>query len=133
MFCDDLEKVTIRPGLKKMESQIFGMCSRLKEVVLPEGLEEISSMCFSGCVALKEVSLPKTIRKIEDRAFDSCTLCKVVIKSEKVKHWGKNIFGEANKKLVIEVPKSKLKEYQKQLYSKGLPKYVKVVSVNKQK
>lgn len=128
MECDDLQKVIIRPGLKKLKMGAFWLCSGLKEVVLSEGLEIIGRRCFSGCVALKEISLPKTVQEIKDEAFDSCSLRRVIIKSEKITHWGKDIFRQASKNLVIEVPKRKLKEYRKQLYDKGLPKYVKVVA-----
>ncbi len=47
--------------------------------------------------------------------------------STKIKKWGKNIFGNARKDLVIRVPKSKKKEYTKALREGGLPEYVKIV------
>lgn len=147
--CDDLRKVIIRPGLKKIGSMAFLYCFKLKEVILPEGLEVIGELCFEWC-ALKSVHLPKSLKKLKPRCFCGVplqkviipenvqeigketfctdTLRRVIIRSKKITHWGKDIFGEGSRDLVIEVPKSRLKEYRKQLYAKGLPKYVKVIA-----
>ena len=152
--CSGLREVRIPGGVNKISSEAFFFCEHLKKVILEEGVEEIDSGAFWGSRKLSVVKLPRSLRRIGPSsfldtglrkvtipenveeigagAFDAAdpkkaTLKRVVIKSKKLRKWGKGIFDEARRDLVIEVPASKEKEYRKALKKKGLPKYVKIV------
>ena len=149
-----LREVRIPGGVKKISSEAFFFCEHLKKVILEEGVEEIDTGAFWGSTKLSVVKLPRSLRRIGPSSFldtglrkvtipenveeigagafeavkpEKATLKRVVIKSKKIWKWGKGIFDDARRDLVIEVPASKEKEYRKALKKKGLPKYVKIV------
>ena len=152
--CSGLREVRIPGGVKKISSEAFFFCEHLKKVILEEGVEEIDTGAFWGSTKLSVVKLPRSLRRIGPSSFldtglrkvtipenveeigtgafeavkpEKATLKRVVIKSKKIWKWGKGIFDDARRDLVIEVPASKEKEYRKALKKKGLPKYVKIV------
>ena len=152
--CSGLRKVRIPGGVKKISSEAFFFCEHLKKVILEEGVEEIDTGAFWGSTKLSVVKLPRSLRRIGPSSFldtglrkvtipenveeigagafeavkpEKATLKRVVIRSKKIRKWGKGIFDDARRDLVIEVPASKEKEYRKALKKKGLPKYVKIV------
>lgn len=149
-----LREVRIPGGVKKISSEAFFSCEHLKKVILEEGVEEIDSGAFWANRRLSVVKLPRSLRRIGPSSFldtglrkvtipenveeigagafeavkpEKATLKRVVIRSKKIRKWGKGIFDDARRDLVIEVPASKEKEYRKVLKKKGLPKYVKIV------
>ncbi len=152
--CSGLREVRIPGGVKKISFFSFFSCEYLKKVILEEGVEEIDSSAFWWShrlsmvklprslrrigpssllnTSLRKVTIPENVEEIGERAFGisslkRATLKRVVIKSKKIRKWGKGIFDDARRDLVIEVPASKEKEYRKALKKKGLPKYVKII------
>ena len=152
--CSGLREVRIPGGVKKISSEAFFSCEHLKKVILEEGVEEIDSGAFWANRRLSVVKLPRSLRRIGPSSFlvtglrkvtipenveeigagafeavkpEKATLKRVVIRSKKIRKWGKGIFDDARRDLVIEVPASKEKEYRKVLKKKGLPKHVKIV------
>ena len=127
----ELKKVCISKNIKKIGSFVFWDCKKLKKVIIEEGIKKITCGMFCGA-GLEKVTIPSSVEEIEDVAFcayspEEATLKKVTIRSKKIKKWGKDIFGEAHKDLVIYVPQEKKEEYTKALRDGGLPDYVKVV------
>lgn len=149
-----LREVRIPGGVKKIAQDSFFFCEHLKKVILEEGVEETGPHPFWGSTKLSVVKLPRSLRRIGPSSFldtglrkvtipenveeigagafeavkpEKATLKRVVIRSKKIRKWGKGIFDDARRDLVIEVPASKEKEYRKALKKKGLPKYVKIV------
>ncbi len=126
-----LSKVKIEDGVEKIGPSVFWSCIKLKKLKLPNSVRILNDGCFA-LAGLKKITIPKNVEEIGERAFaqasvEEATLKKVTIKSKKIKKWEKDIFANAHKELVIYVPKSKKKQYEKALRSKGLPTYVKVV------
>ena len=129
--CVNLKKVGLPIHLKKLATHVFSSCENLTQIELPEALQNIGMYALAG-TGLRKVTISQNVEQIKKGAFyalspEDAKLKKVIIKSKKSRKWGKDIFGKANRSLVIEVPKSKQKEYSRALRSKGLPKYVKVV------
>lgn len=127
-----LKSVTIPPGCQSIGSYAFSCCEDLKTVKIEEGVKTLSSGMFSRC-GFERITIPSSVTKIEKHAFFSFSpeegkLREVTIRSKKIKEWGKEVFGNARKDLVIKVPKSKKEEYTKALREGGLPEYVKIVS-----
>ncbi len=152
--CSGLREVRIPGGVKKISSEVFFSCEHLRKVILEEGVEKIDSGAFWGnrrlsvvklprslqrigpsgflVTGLRKVTIPENVEEIGAGAFEAAdpkraTLKRVVFKSKKIRKWGKGIFDDARRDLVIEVPASKEKEYRKALKKKGLPKYVKII------
>lgn len=152
--CSGLREVRIPGGVKKISQDAFFFCEHLKKVILEEGVEETDPHPFWGSSSLSVVKLPRSLRRIGPSSFldtglrkvtipenveeigagafeavdpKKATLKRVVIKSKKIRKWGKGIFDDARRDLVIEVPANKEKEYRKALKKKGLPKYVKII------
>ncbi len=129
--CDNLKKAIFAEGVKRTGTLTFLGCNNLKKVRLPQSLKVIERSCFLAC-GLEGITVPQNVEEIEMYVFSQVSVEKaklknVTIKSKKIKKWGKDIFRNAHKELVIYVPKSKKKQYEKALRSKGLPTYVKVV------
>ena len=115
----------------KVGSFLFSDCKTLKKVTFEKGVKKISDSMFFKA-GLEKVTIPNSVEEIEDDVFwafsqEEATLKKVTIRSKKIKKWGKDIFGEAHKDLVIYVPQEKKEEYTKALLDGGLPDYVKIV------
>ncbi len=130
---NSLRKVTISEGVEEIGRFSFSGCGNLSKLRLPDSLKKIGAVSF-GSTALRQVTIPKNVETVGGGAFWDCkSLQKVIIRSKRIKSWGKEVFGSEEedylprKDLVIEVPKSKRKQYSKALYEKGLPRYVKVV------
>ena len=109
----------------------FSTNKKLKFVTIRDGVRKIGQSMFGGS-AIRSVTVPASVTEIKNYAFYSGSpekgkLQNVVIRSMKIKKWGKEIFGKPRKDLVIRVPKSKKREYTKALRKGGLPEYVKIV------
>ncbi len=129
--CYNLKTAIVQEGVEVVGMGAFWDCNKLRKVVLPNSITKLMGVSFCT-TALEKVVIPKNVKEIGNAAFaqvspEEATLKKVTIKSKKIKKWGKDIFADAHKELVIHVPKSKKKQYEKALRSKGLPTYVKVV------
>ena len=128
---ENLKKAIFSEGVETIEGSAFWSCEKLTRVKLPKSLKKIGAGCF--CVTgLKKVVIPENVEVIGNRAFvqysvEKSPLRRVVIKSKKIRKWGKDIFDDAGRDLVIEVPRSRLRSYEAALREKGLPDYVKVV------
>ena len=127
-----LKHVTIPAGTS-FGSYAFCGCDDLKSVRIEAGVKTISHSMFAVS-GLKTVIIPASVTEIGQDAFyafspEKGKLKKVIIRSTRIKKWGKGIFGKARKDLVIRMPKSKKKEYTKALRKGGLPHYVKIVGM----
>ncbi len=127
-----LKRVTIPSRCSSIGSSAFSCCYDLKTAKIEEGIKTISAYMFAQC-GFESVTIPSSVTKIGAYAFFSFSpeegkLKEVTIRSKKIKEWGKGIFGNARKVLVIKVPKSKKEEYTKALREGGLPEYVRIVS-----
>ena len=87
----------------------------------------IKDKAFYKDKKLKKLVIGKNVTKIGKRAFKGCNkLKKITIKSKKMS-FGKDCFKGIYKKAVFKVPKSKKKEYNKNLIKKAkAPKRIKV-------
>ncbi len=115
--CDNLNKVVLEEGVKKTGTLTFWGCDNLKKVKLPKSLKVIERSCFltSG---LEKITIPQNVEEIEEYVFSQASIEKaklknVTIKSKKIKKWGRNIFRNAHKELIIHVPKSKKSSMKK--------------------
>ncbi len=127
-----LKSLTIPSRCKSIGIGAFSCCHDLRTVEIEEGVKTISAYVFSQC-GFESVTIPSSVTKIGTHAFFSFSpeegkLKEVTIRSKKIKEWGKGIFGNARKDLVIKVPRSKKEEYTKALREGGLPEYVRIVS-----
>lgn len=80
-----------------------------------------------GNTKLKKVTIGKYVETIGAKAFYGCKkLKKVTIKSKNLKKAGSKAFAGTHRKLVVRVPKNRVKTYQKLLKGKGMKKTAKV-------
>ena len=127
----NIKRLKIPLHCQNIESYAFSSCFKLQHVKIENGIKTISTSMFSR-TGIETITIPASVTKIGTRALfafspEESKLKRVTINSTKIKKWGKNIFGNARKDLVIRVPKSKKKEYTKALREGGLPEYVKIV------
>lgn len=89
----------------------------------------IGKNAFAGCTKLGTVTIKSTkLKQIGAKAFYNCRkLKKITLKTSVLKTVGKNAFQGTAAKLVIKVPKAKLKSYQGILAKKGQGKKAKVI------
>lgn len=130
-YCVRLKEISFSSELEVLEAAAFDCCEELRYIQLPKSLKVIKKNCFAD-VGAKTITVPENVEEIQKKAFSSLSgftgkQTRIIIKSKKIKKWGDDIFEYANNKLVIEVPKSKYKEYKKALKKGHLPSYVKVV------
>lgn len=100
---------------------------KLTEVKIGDNVAKIGTAAFAGCKKLKKVTIGKGMVSIGSKAFyGDKSLSKLKIRSLRIK----NISGKALKgissKAVIQVPKKKLKSYEKKLKKAGCPKKARI-------
>ena len=84
-------------------------------------VNSIGEDCFSYMERLRKVVIAADIKYIEKDVFkDAAKLGRLIIKSNFLSKVGKNAFKGGGNKLVIEVPKKKLKTYKKLFVNKGV-------------
>lgn len=90
---------------------------------------EIASNAFKNNKKATKIVIPASVEKLGKNLFKNCKCLKtIVIKSKKLTSASvnKRAFKGVSKKVVVKVPKRKMKTYKKMLYKKGLNKKVKI-------
>lgn len=120
---------TIKMGtnITSIGANAFYNCKKLKSVTIGSNVTTIGDKAFYKCVALTKITIPSKVKKIGKSAFYGCKKLKAVtIKTSKLttKNVGKNAFkgvgSKYYKKVVVKVPKKKLKTYKTMLKKRGL-------------
>jgi len=97
--------------------------TKVTKVVIGKNVTSIGKNAFKKCTKLKTVEIKSTkLNKIGVNAFYGAKkLTKITLKTTKLtkKSIGKNALKGTNKKLVIKVPKSKVKTYKTYFKNKG--------------
>lgn len=155
--CSSLTEVIIPDSVNKIGFKAFGECMKLGRVELPKSLKVISEHLFYGCKNLTNISIPETVTTIYAGAFQESGIKQIVIpknvryikkgewgegvfagcenlktievKSKKIESCFKGAFKDVNKKVVIEVPKSKLNSYKSMFQKSGLSRKVKIKGI----
>ncbi len=135
--CEKLVKIKLPSKLKKISPQTFDCCKNLQTIEIPKSVTSIGILAFSG-TGIREITIPKNVTKLyreksdyADKTYngiftDCKKLRKVTIQSKKLKKLCQYSLCKTGKKVVIKVPKSKLKKYRKMFWKAGLSKKVKV-------
>lgn len=72
IYCKNLEKVSIAPGVETIGADAFLECSKLTEATLASTVTTIESSAFCGCKALQTINGGALIQSIGEHAFTSC-------------------------------------------------------------
>lgn len=121
--------VTIGKYVTSIGSGAFSGCTKLRKVTIGKRVTTIGSKAFYKCTNLTSIVLPSKVVKIENYAFKGCSKLNSIKISTKLltsKTVSAKAFSGISTKVVIKVPKEKLKTYQKLLAKKGLNKKVTV-------
>lgn len=70
--CQDLKKVILPEGIKKIGERAFLDCAQLESLNLPNSIDELHVACFKGC-ALKHVVIPTGLKEIPKTSFMGCS------------------------------------------------------------
>ena len=87
-FSNDIERITIGSGVRKMGEDTFRFSRKLKEVIISEGTTVIGRGAFYDCPHLEYIIIPNSVKEI-----------------------GKNAFGDNYKVKIIAEAKSKAAQY----------------------
>ena len=68
-----VQKVTLPPNIKEIDTRAFRGCVKLKLVVMPASLERIGERAFENCVSLDNVRMPSKLQIIDSKAFANNT------------------------------------------------------------
>lgn len=111
-FCYELEDVTLPNNMSNIGESMFLFCESLEQIDIPNTVTVIGKEAFSWCYNLKKIAIPQGVTTINDGTFSACD-------SLTKKSVGKNALCETNPRLVIKVPKSKVKAYRTYFQNKG--------------
>lgn len=70
--CQNLKKVVISGGIKKIRSRTFSECYNLSDIFIPDGVTSIGERAFYECKNLKSIYIPDGVTVIKAEAFKSC-------------------------------------------------------------
>lgn len=124
-----LKKITIGNNIKTIGDNAFYGCTKLKTVKMGKNVTTIGNKAFYNCKKLTSFTIPSKVNKIGKQAFYKCSkLEKITIKSTKLtkKNVKSKAFGKIHSKVVIKVPKSKLKAYKSLLKARGVGSKAKI-------
>ncbi len=127
--CKKLTTVIMGKKVKTIGKSAFSGCGRLKTLSLGANVTTINEKAFYQCVALTRITIPAKVNKIGKQGLQGCKKLKTItIKTKKLtnKNVGASAFKGIHAKAVINVPKSKVKSYQKLLKAKGIGSKVQV-------
>ena len=120
---DIIKKDDIVYKVVKVDNKALAGNKKVTKIVIGKNVVEIGNSSFEKCTNLKTVDVKSTVlNKIGANAFNGDKkLTKITLKTSKLtkKSIGKNIIKGTNKKLVIKVPKKKVKVYKKYFKNKG--------------
>jgi len=117
--CQQLKKVVLNEGLKKIGKESFYYCCQLehinfpstlievgvsafcgcnlKDVVLNEGLQTIGEAAFASCYSsLESITIPHTVTEISERTFYNCQNLREVVLNEGLQTIGLMAFGHCS-------------------------------------
>ena len=89
---NDIVRVIIPDGVKRICDGAFANCNRLLEVVLPESLLHIGSDAFYSCDALQKIYIPYRTETIGSQAFYGCGALERITIPSSVKKIGAGVF-----------------------------------------
>ncbi len=119
--CTSLSKVTLKPGIVKMEAEAFigssvtavhipvtltavdkniftdngafGNCTKLTTVTFDAGVTMIPEYLFARCTGLKSITIPDSVTEIKTCAFENCTSLSQVVMGKNVIRIGTRTFN----------------------------------------
>ncbi|WP_167955161.1 leucine-rich repeat domain-containing protein [Anaerosporobacter faecicola] len=132
--CTELKTIKLSKNIKKIEEYLFYGCKNLSKVTIPNSVTTIYAGAFQES-GIKQITIPKNVKYIKkgeygEGLFEGCkNLNKIIVKSKKIKSCFKGAFKGINKKVIIQVPESKLKSYKSMFQKNGLSKKVKIKAI----
>lgn len=78
----------------------------IEKIIIPEGIKRIGSNAFIGCKGLKEVVLPSTLTEIGEKAFQYCSNLEKIKFNNGLETIGHLAFSRTNKKELSTIPSS---------------------------
>ncbi len=111
----------------------FKGCKKLKTVTIGKNVSKIGKKAFYGCKKLKKLIIKTkklTAKKVGSMAFGKIAK-KMLVKKEgskaaKKKSTAKKVGSKKAKKMIVKVPKKKMKAYKKMLIKRGVSKKAKI-------
>ena len=81
-FSNDIERITIGSGIKKMGDDAFRFGRKLKEVIISEGTTVIGRGAFYDCPNLEYIIIPNSVKKIGKDAFGNNYKVKIIAEAK---------------------------------------------------
>ncbi len=103
-YRDDIKKVVVMPGVKRIIRYAFSKCSHLVNIEIPDSVTYISNNAFQGCSSLTSIELPDGITSIRDSAFSGCTSLTNIILPKGLTSIEDGVFGNCSSLTNIELP-----------------------------
>lgn len=125
--CENLKKLTIPNGVKKIEEKAFSG-SGITSLIIPEGVEELEKGAFSGayfqniklpsnlktlseslffeCRSLKTIDIPEGITEIPSQAFERCVSLETINLPNSLKTIGRYAFSHCISLKNLSLPNS---------------------------
>lgn len=69
--CKNLERITFRDSIEKIETDAFNSCENLKEVTIPDSVTSIGAEAFAYCEGLEKIVIGDGVKSLYD-VFDDC-------------------------------------------------------------
>lgn len=103
-----------RYKVTSIAAKAFQNNKKIKHVKVGNNVKKIGNSAFQGCSKLQTVYIGKNVQSIGKHAFYKCKkLNEITIRSEKVKHVGKDAFKKIGKQPTIKIMRKMLGKYNK--------------------
>lgn len=105
-YCKSLREIVLPDSIKKIGEAAFGFCSILKSINIPCSLKETPQFCFYKCESLESVTLGDNLTKLEGYSFGGCKKLKNVVLPKELEEIGWYCFQECECLTSIIIPPS---------------------------
>lgn len=102
--CDNLEAVELPDTLTEIGEAAFAQCGRLAEVRVPAGVSVIGRSAFAGCGSLRSVELPETYAGIAPGLFVGCHSLANIVAGAAYWQDGGYVIGTETRRIEMALP-----------------------------
>ena len=129
--CSGLTSIEIPNSVTSIETSTFNNCFGLTSVTIPSSVTSIGDYAFYSCKALTSVEIPNSVTSIGESAFAWCQgLSSITFKGSTPPTFGKDVFYDVDKSILVYVPANSLGVYKNVLEGLGFSDIRAVTSIS---
>lgn len=92
-YTTQINKVTIKTGVKNIGDSLFKGCTNLESIELSNTVESFGTNAFADCSKLANIEIPETMEEIKDGTFYNCSSLERIVIPDSIIRIGNDAFN----------------------------------------